>query len=116
MLTIIIRTLLVSALLYAELASARSVISEGAKVMPLPGESFKLDEQDAFVILPPDAKTEIPWVWYAGGQTDLKLDLLEYRRFAIADLWPGENFHPIWNLPGNAIAALAFPCNYSRSL
>ena len=46
-------------------SAADPVITEGNKSLPLPGESFKINGHDAFVILPPDAKTNIPWVWYA---------------------------------------------------
>jgi pimeloyl-ACP methyl ester carboxylesterase len=45
--------------------AADPVITEGNKTLPLPGEAFKLDGHDAFVILPPNAKEDIPWVWYA---------------------------------------------------
>ena len=46
-------------------ASSAPVITEGEKSLPLPGEAFQLDGYDAFVILPPGTKTDIPWVWYA---------------------------------------------------
>ena len=49
----------------ASLTAAEPVITPGSKVLPLPGEAFKLDGHDAFVILPPGAKTDTPWVWYA---------------------------------------------------
>ena len=36
-----------------------------AKTLPIQGETFQIGEHEAFVILPPDAKPNTPWVWYA---------------------------------------------------
>jgi len=47
------------------LNAAEPEITKGEKALPLPGESFQLDGNDAFVMLPPDAEKDIPWVWYA---------------------------------------------------
>ena len=40
-------------------------ITAGNKKLPLPGESFKLDGRDAFIIAPADPKPDTPWVLYA---------------------------------------------------
>ena len=42
-------------------------ITASQKTLPLSGESFKFNGQDAFVILPKGSrnKKDIPWVWYA---------------------------------------------------
>lgn len=47
------------------LNAAEPEITAGEKALPIPGEAFKLNGSEAFVILPPDAKEDIPWVWYA---------------------------------------------------
>lgn len=46
---------------------SKFVVSNSSKTLPLPGEAFKLNGHDAFLILPEDSKTaeQIPWVWYA---------------------------------------------------
>ena len=62
---------------------AQSVVSAGSKSLPLPGESFRLDGHDAFVILPPNATTDIPWVWYAPTLPGLP---------AQAEVWMFEKF------------------------
>lgn len=46
-------------------AIAAPVITKGNKRLPLPGESFKVNGHDAFIIAPPNARADIPWVWYA---------------------------------------------------
>ena len=40
-------------------------ITEGNKKLPLPGESFKLNSNDAFLIKPEITAASTPWVWYA---------------------------------------------------
>lgn len=40
-------------------------ISAGDKTLPIPGESFRLNGHDAFIIAPPEIKPNTPWVWYA---------------------------------------------------
>lgn len=40
-------------------------ITKTEKALPLAGESFRLDGNQAFVIVPPDVSEDIPWVWYA---------------------------------------------------
>lgn len=49
---------------------AAQEISRGAKQLPMEGEAFRLNGQDAFVILPKalgakNVDTKTPWVWYA---------------------------------------------------
>jgi pimeloyl-ACP methyl ester carboxylesterase len=41
------------------------VITKGSKKLPLPGEAFKLNGHDAFVMLPEKAARTSAWVWYA---------------------------------------------------
>ncbi|QDU07504.1 alpha/beta hydrolase family protein [Gimesia aquarii] len=79
--------------------AAEPVISEGNKSLPLPGESFKLDEHDAFVILPPNADANIPWIWYAPTLSGLpaKSEVWMFKHFlakgiAIAGIDVGESF------------------------
>lgn len=80
-------------------ATAQSVITEGTKALPLPGQAFKLDDHDAFVILPPNAKNDIPWVWYAPTLKGLpaKSEVWMFERFlaqgiAIAGIDVGESY------------------------
>jgi pimeloyl-ACP methyl ester carboxylesterase len=43
-------------------------ITVSYKTLPMPGEVFKLNGSDAFVLMPKalgDSSTKIPWVWYA---------------------------------------------------
>lgn len=40
-------------------------ITASQKKLPLPGESFKFNGDDAFIIKPKGGKEAIPWVWYA---------------------------------------------------
>jgi len=42
-----------------------AAVSESDKTLPLPGEVFKLNGNDAFIILPAEVTSETPWVWYA---------------------------------------------------
>lgn len=79
--------------------SAEPVISEGAKSLPLPGESFQLDGHDAFVILPPDVDSNVPWVWYAPTLPGLpaEAEIWMFKQFlgkgiAIAGIDVGESF------------------------
>ena len=46
-------------------AAAEPAIEKGDKKLPLPGEAFRLNGKDAFVILPEKTEGKIPWVWYA---------------------------------------------------
>lgn len=58
--------LLLALFLGAVVANAADpAVTPGTKRLPLPGEAFEFDGRDAFVIVPPAAKTDIPWVWYA---------------------------------------------------
>lgn len=98
-LTMMIRSLLVSLLLGVATASAGPVVTPGSKTLPLPGEAFQLNGHDAFVILPPDAKEGIPWVWYAPTLRGLpaKSEVWMFERFlakgiAIAGVDVGESF------------------------
>ena len=45
--------------------SSDLAITAGQKKLPLSGEAFQLDGNDAFVILPDVAKDNVPWIWYA---------------------------------------------------
>ena len=80
-------------------AAAGPVITAGNKSLPLPGEAFKLNGHDAFVILPADAKSDIPWVWYAPTLRGLpaKSEVWMFERFlkagvAIAGIDVGESY------------------------
>jgi pimeloyl-ACP methyl ester carboxylesterase len=48
-------------------ATARAALEKPEKILPLPGETFLVDDHVAFVILPGnrDATKPTPWVWYA---------------------------------------------------
>jgi len=79
--------------------AAEPVSTEGTKSLPLPGESFKLDGHDAFLILPPDADANIPWVWYAPTLCGLtaKSEVWMFNQFlakgiAIAGIDVGESY------------------------
>ncbi len=51
-----------------EAVAALPKITVSQKTLPLSGEVFKLNDSDAFVLLPKgprDEKSKIPWVWYA---------------------------------------------------
>jgi pimeloyl-ACP methyl ester carboxylesterase len=83
----------------AAVASAAPVITEGKKSLPLPGEAFQVDGHDAFVILPPGAKADIPWVWYAPTLSGLpaKSEVWMFEQFlakgiAIAGIDVGESY------------------------
>lgn len=79
--------------------AAEPVIFEGKKSLPLPGESFQLDGHDAFVILPPNADSKVPWVWYAPTLAGLpsQAEVWMFEQFlakgiAIAGIDIGESF------------------------
>ena len=95
----IIRTLLVLLFLGSAAASAEPVVTPGSKSLPMPGEAFQLDGHDAFVILPPNAKSDIPWIWYAPTLSGLpaQSEVWMFERFlangiAIAGIDVGESF------------------------
>ena len=76
-------------------------ITASKKTLPLPGESFKLNGDDAFVILPKGwrNKKNIPWVWYAPTLDGLpaKSEQWMFKRFlksgvAIAGIDVGESY------------------------
>ncbi len=77
-------------------------VGTGSKTLPLPGESFRLDGHDAFVILPPSdrlAKADVPWVWYAPTLPKLpsEAEVWMFERFlkagiAIAGIDVGESY------------------------
>ncbi len=83
-------------------ADALPKITASQKTLPLPGESFKLNGSDAFVILPKgarNAKADIPWVWYAPTLNGLpaKAEQWMFERFlesgiAIAGIDVGESY------------------------
>ena len=94
-----LRQLLVISVLSALAAAAEPVITAGNKSLPLPGEAFKLNGHDAFVILPADAKSDIPWVWYAPTLRGLpaKSEVWMFEKFlakgiAIAGIDVGESY------------------------
>ncbi|MFT5126734.1 MAG: hypothetical protein ACI8W8_000329 [Rhodothermales bacterium] len=79
--------------------AAEPVITKGAKSLPLPGESFKLDGHDAFIILPPNLEADTPWVWYAPTLNGLpaKSEVWMFTQFlakgiAIAGIDVGESY------------------------
>jgi hypothetical protein len=93
------RSLLVFLLLGIGTVSAEPVVTPGSKTLPLPGEAFQLEGHDAFVILPPDAKNDVPWVWYAPTLPGLpaKSEVWMFERFlakgiAIAGIDAGESY------------------------
>ncbi|MGC6457249.1 MAG: alpha/beta hydrolase family protein [Akkermansiaceae bacterium] len=74
-------------------------IAKGSKKLPLPGESFKLNGRDAFIILPEQKTTDLPWVWYAPTLRGLpsKAEVWMFQRFldsgvAIAGIDVGESY------------------------
>lgn len=95
----VIRWLLASLLLGVTAIAAEPLVTPGSKTLPLPGEAFQIDSHDAFVILPPDAKDDIPWVWYAPTLSGLpaQSEVWMFERFlasgvAIAGIDVGESF------------------------
>ena len=94
----VLARLLVSFSLITAVAAA-PIITEGKKLLPLPGESFKLDGHDAFILLPPGAGEGTPWVWYAPTLRGLpaKSEVWMFERFlakgiAIAGIDVGESY------------------------
>ncbi len=76
-------------------------ITVSQKSLPLPGESFKINGRDAFVILPKgwQRMKDIPWVWYAPTLKGLpaKAEVWMFERFlaagvAIAGIDVGESY------------------------
>ena len=76
-------------------------ITTSQKSLPLPGESFKINGDDAFVILPKGWRNnkDIPWVWYAPTLDGLpaKAEQWMFERFlaagvAIAGIDVGESY------------------------
>lgn len=72
-----------------------------AKALPLPGESFLVENHEAFVIAPPpgDRKETIPWVWYAptlpglpGPEEKWMFERFIAAGIAIAGIDAGESF------------------------
>ena len=95
----IVRSLFLFLILGGTTATAQSVATPEAKTLPLPGKVFELSGHEAFVILPPDAKENIPWVWYAPTLPNLPGDaeVWMFERFlakgiAIAGIDAGESF------------------------
>ncbi len=73
--------------------------NQGQKTLPMPGDSFKLDGHDAFVIAPPQIKPDTPWVWYAPTLKGLpsESEIWMFQRFlqagiAIAGIDVGESY------------------------
>ncbi|MDC0302764.1 amidohydrolase family protein [bacterium] len=74
-------------------------IEAGHKKLPLPGESFRINGRDAFVILPEKSDTKTPWVWYAPTLPGLpaKSEIWMFEKFlangiAIAGIDVGESY------------------------
>ncbi|MEN8783483.1 MAG: amidohydrolase family protein [Akkermansiaceae bacterium] len=74
-------------------------IAAGHKKLPLPGESFRINGRDAFVILPKKSDQKTPWVWYAPTLPGLpaKSEIWMFERFlangiAIAGIDVGESY------------------------
>ncbi len=95
----IIRCLLTSLLFGVTAIAAEPSVTPGSKTLPLPGEAFQIDGHDAFVILPPGATDDIPWVWYAPTLNGLpaQSEVWMFERFlaqgvAIAGIDVGESF------------------------
>jgi pimeloyl-ACP methyl ester carboxylesterase len=67
--SILVALLLATAQRHTSFAQQTSVAPRAAanKTLPLPGETFTVNRNEAFLILPPAAadKRPIPWVWYA---------------------------------------------------
>ncbi len=79
--------------------AAQPVITEGQKSLPLPGESFKLNGHDAFLILPSKVEKNTPWIWYAPTLNGLPAhsEVWMFKQFlkkgiAIAGIDVGESF------------------------
>lgn len=79
--------------------AAEPLVTPGAKSLPLPGEAFNFDGHDAFVILPPGASKNTPWIWYAPTLPGLpgKHETWMFERFlkagiAIAGVDIGESY------------------------
>ncbi|MAD80976.1 MAG: alpha/beta hydrolase [Planctomycetaceae bacterium] len=94
-----IRSLLACLLFGVATASAEPAVTPGSKTLPLPGEAFQLGRHDAFVILPPKATEDIPWIWFAPTLRGLpaKSEVWMFKRFlakgiAIAGIDVGESF------------------------
>ena len=92
-------TPLACCLLVATAAAAGPEITPGEKSLPRPGESFRIDGRDAFVILPKEAAGATPWVWYAPTLKGLpgKEEVWMFERFlaagvAVAGVDVGESF------------------------
>ncbi|PQO46786.1 family 16 glycoside hydrolase [Blastopirellula marina] len=83
-------------------AAALPRITASRKTLPLRGETFKLNDADAFVMLPKgprNPKADIPWVWYAPTLDGLPsaAEKWMFERFldsgiAIAGIDVGESF------------------------
>lgn len=74
-------------------------IGVSKKSLPLGGESFSLNGQDAFVILPPNPQPNTPWVFYAPTLKNLpgRAEVWMFERFlragiAIAGIDVGESY------------------------
>lgn len=90
---------LLSLLSFHATGAAESAISAGTKSLPLSGEVFQFDGHDAFVILPPSADGNVPWIWYAPTLAGLpaQAEVWMFKQFlakgiAIAGIDIGESF------------------------
>ena len=84
---------------FAAVPLSASEVSPSNKSLPLPGESFKLNGHDAFLILPKDVKPDTPWVWYAPTLRNLpsQAEVWMFERFlkagvAVAGIDVGESY------------------------
>jgi pimeloyl-ACP methyl ester carboxylesterase len=91
--------LLLSLLPLSSAGEEKPVLTEGQKKLPLPGESFRLNGKDAFVILPAKSIKPVPWVWYAPTLPGLpsQAEVWMFRQFleagiAIAGIDVGESY------------------------
>ena len=74
-------------------------IEPSTKKLPLSGESFRINDRNAFVILPKKTEKKTPWVWYAPTLPGLpaKSEIWMFQRFlangiAIAGIDVGESY------------------------
>lgn len=74
--------LCVAMVVQTEIVSSQE-IAVSNQSLPVPGETFRFDGHEAFVIAPPGATDDTPWVWYAPTLPNLPSD---------AETWMFERF------------------------
>ena len=94
-----LRLVVLASLCWTTASATGPEIKPGEKSLPMPGESFRIDGHDAFVILPKDAAGPTPWVWYAPTLKGLpaKSEVWMFERFlaagvGVAGVDVGESF------------------------